>query len=49
MATFPRLEKISEELSEIVVEDVYDGVRELNLCDIQIATEGYIFYERKPN
>ena len=30
-----------------MVEDVCDGVRELNLCDIQIATEGYSMSENQ--
>ena len=41
MATFPILEKISEELPERAVESVCDGVQALSLCDIQIVTEGY--------
>ena len=47
MATFSRLEKISEELSEKEVENLCDGVHELSLCDIQIATEGYSMSENQ--
>ena len=47
MATFSRLEMISEELSEKEVENVCDGVYELSLCDIQIATEGYSMGENQ--
>ena len=47
MATFSRLEKISEELSEKEVEKFCDGVHELSLCDIQIATEGYSMSENQ--
>ena len=47
MATFSRLEKISEQLSEKEVENVCDGVHELSLCDIQIATEGYSMSENQ--
>ena len=47
MATFSRLEKISEELSEKEVERFCDGVHELSLCDIQIATEGYSMSENQ--
>ena len=47
MATFSRLEKISEELSEKEVENVCDGVHELSVCDIQIATEGYSMSENQ--
>ena len=47
MATFSRLEKISEELSEKEAEKFCDGVHELSLCDIQIATEGYSMSENQ--
>ena len=47
MATFSRLEKINEELSEKEVESFCDGVHELSLCDIQIATEGYSMSENQ--
>ena len=47
MATFSRLGKISEELSEKEVDSVCDGVHDLSLCDIQIATEGYSMSENQ--